>query len=367
VGFIMLKKIKRYLFNIGFIMLIPLGGAYGLIIRLRNFLYDSRIWKAYGDTQPVAIISVGNLIVGGTGKTPCIEYLLRLLQTNFYTVVISRGYKRKTQGYRIANALDNAQTIGDEPYQLYKKFVTEDGKAQVVVSEDRAKAIQKLLADYAHTEVVLLDDGFQHRRVKRNLNILLTSFHKPFFKDYLLPVGRLREPRQAASRADIILVTKCPELLTPAIQADFKQHISLYCNVPAPPIFFTRIRYGTPQSLLPSHINNFSQHIVLVTGIADPTPLVEYVRRTYQLVHHIAFKDHHLFTPTDIKKIVSIFNQVTYKKKCILTTEKDSVRLIDPSLAPILGQIPVFLLPISIEFIEGERAFTQLIWNSIKK
>ncbi|MHB9148074.1 MAG: tetraacyldisaccharide 4'-kinase [Candidatus Amoebophilus sp.] len=361
------KKLKRRLLIIGLNLITPLGWLYGLIMRLRNFLYNSGVKKVYEYTHPITIISIGNLTVGGTGKTPCIEYLLRLLQENFYTVVVSRGYKRKTHGYRIASILDNARTIGDEPYQLYKKFVTKDANTQVVVSEDRAKAIQRLITNYPYTEVILLDDGFQHRRVKRKLNLLLTSFHKPFFRDYILPVGRLREPRQAASRANIILVTKCPEVLTYGMQEDFKQHINLYCKTPTPPIFFTRIQYGTPKSLHPSHADNFSKYIVLVTGIADPSPLVEYVCKTYQLVYHIAFKDHHQFTQTDVRKIVSIFNQVTYKKKCILTTEKDSMRLIDPNVSSILRQIPVFSLPMSMEFIEGEQAFTKLIWDSIKK
>lgn len=348
-------------------MLTPFAWMYGVIIWFRNSLYTYEMQKVHGYNEAIPIISVGNLTVGGTGKTPCIEYLIRLLQEKLYIVVLSRGYKRRTHGYRIASIVDNAQTIGDESYQLYKKFVIKDSKVQVAVSEDRAKAVQKLLFDYSHTNAILLDDGFQHRRVDRKLNILLTSFNKPFFRDHLLPAGRLREHRQAASRADIILVTKCPTLLTHDIQEYFRKHITKYCkNHKEPPIFFTRIRYGTPKSLHASHIGSFSEHIVLVTGIADPDPLVQHVSETYQLVHHIAFKDHHQFTQTDIRKIVSIFHQVTYKKKCILTTEKDSMRLMDSNLSPILRQIPVFLLPMSMEFIEEEKAFIQLIWDSIR-
>jgi tetraacyldisaccharide 4'-kinase len=364
----MLKKVKKYLSIIGFVMLIPAAWIYGLAIWFINFSYIYGIRRIYRYNKIIPIISVGNLRVGGTGKTPCIEYLLHLLEENFHTVVISRGYKRKVHGYRIASIVDNAQTIGDEPYQLYKKFATKDSKIQVVVSEDRAKAVQKLLSDYPNTNIILLDDGFQHRRLDRKLNILLSSFHEPFFEDFLLPAGRLREHRQAATRADVIIVTKCPPLLTHGRKESIREHIAKYCTKSkAPAIFFTSIRYGTPKSLYASYIGDFAEHIVLVTGIADPGPLVQYIGKTYQLIHHIAFKDHHSFTQKDLKKIVSIFNQVTYKKKCILTTEKDSMRLMESSLAFIVRKIPIFFLPISMEFIEGEEAFTQLIWNSIKR
>lgn len=361
----MLYFFKKYLDNIIFAILLPFGWFYGIIIWIRNLLYDYGIKTRY--IYNTKVISVGNIRVGGTGKTPCIEYLVGLLQHQFYIMLVSRGYKRATRGFRIADKLDTARTIGDEPYQLYKKFAIQEPKIQVIVGENRAKAIKTALEKNSLTEVILLDDGFQHRQVDRQLNILLTSFHQPFFKDYLLPIGRLREPRRAATRADIIIVTKCPANLSNQSRKYFVEQIKKYINCKDIPILFTYIDYGNPINLWTLEPTSICQeHIMLLTGIADPVPMVEYVHNHYQLVKHIRFGDHHRFNFNDIEKIVSAFHQITYEKKCILTTEKDSMRLMEPDIAPLLKQLPIFWLPISMCFMEGEDNFKQLIFDCIK-
>ena len=347
------------------LILVPFSWLYGAIIWTRNSLYNHGIKKRYVFTKKV--ISIGNIRVGGTGKTPFIEYLVGFLQQNFSIAVISRGYKRNTSGYRVAHSLDNALTIGDEPYQLYKKFAVTRCTTKIVVAENKLKAAEQILIKYANTNILLLDDGFQYRKIQPQLNIILTSFHKPFFRDFLLPLGRLREPRKAAKRADIIIVTKCPSILTDTIRNYFKKNLIAYCNNKKTPIFFTTIKYASPKSLWSNNKTKFSKNIILLTGIADAEPLIQYINKNYKLIKHIAFKDHHIFTQRDIKNIVSSFHKSNYKNKCILTTEKDSGRILQSNLIPILQQLPVFLLPMSIEFIDEEELFSKVILDCVNK
>lgn len=347
-------------------LLSPWGWLYNMIMQVRNFLYDRGIQKIYA--FDIVVINVGNLTIGGTGKTPCIEYLVRLLKDQLRIAVLSRGYKRTTQGFRVANMYDTALTIGDEPFQLYSKFAAR-GRVEVVVAEDRVQGINKLLDIAPDTQVILLDDGFQHRSVKPTLNILLTDFHRPFFADYVLPTGKLREPRQAAHRADVVVVTKCLDPMPQAVRQYFQYHIKKYLRKqPPPPIFFTRIRYGSPTPVWKEQSKPFARHILLVTGIADPTPLVRYVAQRYQLIRHMTFKDHHAFTIQDIRKILLAFDRMEYEEKCLLTTEKDSVRLLCTSLQAMLQHIPIFYLPIAMEFVVGEAVeFNQLILDTIQQ
>lgn len=337
-----------------------------MIMQVRNFLYDRGIQKTY--TFDIVVIGVGNLSVGGTGKTPCIEYLVRLLKDRLHIAVLSRGYKRTTQGFRVANMHDTALTIGDEPFQLYSKFAVSD-RVEIIVAEDRVQGINKLLDIAPGTEVILLDDGFQHRSVKPTLNILLTDFHRPFFADYVLPTGRLREPRQAAHRADVVVVTKCLDPMPQAMRQYFQYRIRKYLRKQTPPpIFFTRIRYGSPTPVCKEQSKPFARHILLVTGIADPNPLVRYAAQRYQLIRHMAFKDHHTFTIRDIRKILLAFDRMEYEEKCLLTTEKDSARLLQAPWQAMLQYIPIFYLPIAMEFVEGEGVvFNQLILDTIQQ
>lgn len=354
------KNIRAIVLSI----LAPWSWLYGLVIYIRNWLYDYRFKKIYAFNN-TPIISIGNLTMGGTGKTPCIEYLLRLLQPHFYTAVVSRGYQRKTTDDRIATSVDTAWTLGDEPCQLYKKFATPGQRTQIMVGKDRAQAINKLLVLYPATEVILLDDGFQHRRVHRNLNVLLTTFQSPFFTDHPLPRGSLREQRHAAQRADVVLVTKCPSL-TIDIRSYFKEQIIHYTGREVP-VCFTSIDYGSPVSLGTSQPFTEDTAVMLLTGIAAAKPLVQYVSESYHLIQHLSFPDHHRFSKHDIRKFVTAFHQVPHEKKCILTTEKDSVRLMHPILAPIIKEVPIFVLPIQMVFVEGEKEFNQLIFDCINR
>jgi tetraacyldisaccharide 4'-kinase len=331
-------------------------------VQVRNLLYKLNIKKTHAFATPV--ISVGNLSLGGTGKTPCVAYLVHLLQRKAPIIVLSRGYKRKTRGFRIAQPHDTALTIGDEPFQLYRHFSSQKN-VKIAVSEDRAQGITQLLAIFPNTQAILLDDGFQHRKVKPSLNILLTEFGNPFFTDYVVPAGRLREPRKAAQRADVIMVTKCPDVLPEATKHIFKQRIYPYCRDEKVPIFFTHISYHIPRPLWPTQQPVFSKNILLITGIANPQPLVHYVSQHYNLIQHTAFRDHHIFTNQDVKNILATFEAVPYQAKCILTTEKDSVRFRQPALQSWLQGVPIFYLPISMELLEDEKKFKHLIFEHI--
>jgi tetraacyldisaccharide 4'-kinase len=358
----MVKNTKSFVAKLSSVLLLPGSWLYSLIVQIRNLLYNLNIKKTHTFATP--IISLGNLSLGGTGKTPCIAYLIPLLQRQEPIIVLSRGYKRTTRGFKIAQPPDTALTIGDEPFQIYRQFASQEN-VKVAVSEDRAQGITQLLNIFPHTQVILLDDGFQHRKVKPSLNILLTEFGNPFFTDYVVPAGRLREPRGAAQRADVILVTKCPELLSAATKHTFKQHIYSYCQDKKIPIFFTRIRYHTPTPIWPTQQPAFSKNILLITGIANPTPLVHYVSQHYNLIQHVAFRDHHIFTNQDIQDILVTFDALSYPEKCILTTEKDSVRFRQSTLEAWLPAIPIFYLPMSMEWLEDEKKFKRLIFESI--
>jgi tetraacyldisaccharide 4'-kinase len=361
----MLAALKKYSYGLMLSILAPWSWLYGLIIYIRNLLYDYGYKKSY-TFHTTTIISIGNLAMGGTGKTPCIEYLLQLLQAHFDTAVVSRGYQRTTTTPRIATPVDNAWTLGDEPYQIYQKFAVQGQHIHIAVGANRVNAIHQLLATYPKTEVILLDDGFQHRRVHRDLNILLTTFQQPFFADHLLPMGRLREYRQAAQRANVILVTKCPDEPTMDTRSYFQEHMMRYTGRKVP-IFFTSITYGSPVSLGTTQPFTGDESLILLTGIADTAPLVQYVSKHYAIIQHLSFPDHHWFTKHDMQRIRATFHQAPYKKRCILTTEKDSVRLMHPALAPIMKDVPIFVLPMWMSFAgkQEEKEFSQLIFEYI--
>lgn len=358
----MLNTIKKYTITLFLSLCIPLSWLYSLIIQVRNLLYNYSIQKTYIFDRP--IISVGNLTIGGTGKTPCIEYLIHLLKQQCSIIVLSRGYKRTTTGFILASKHDTACSIGDEPYQLYKKFAN-NAPVKIAVSEDRPKAINQLLSLFPGKQAILLDDAFQQRRIKPHLNILLTDFYRPFFRDHVLPAGKLREPKQEAKRADVIMVTKCPEKLSKATQQYFKHHINKYSGHKTIPIFFARINYQQPIPLFPVQQTGFSKNILLITGIANPQPLVNHIKAHYQLMQHLAFRDHHIFTPKDIAKISTVFHGLGAHNKCVLTSEKDSVRLMQPSLQALLKHIPIFYLPISMELIQEKQVFDRLMFDVI--
>jgi len=323
------------------IILFPFAVVYALITEIRNFLYDKKILKSTSFDIP--IINVGNLSVGGTGKTPQIEYLIRLLQKEYKIAVISRGYKRKSKGFILADDTATPEKIGDEPYQIFKKFKP----VTVAVAENRTEAIRKVL-DKISPDVILLDDAYQHRKVKAGLNILLTPFNRPFYKDFILPAGNLRECRYRANRADLVIVTKIPNTLNLDEKLSFNQAVNRYVNAP---VFFSKINYDTQVyskqgTLKLEKLREFS--VLLVTGIANPKPLYAFLSEKNINFESLKFGDHHHFSLDDIKQIKKSFEKMQNQKKIILTTEKDYVRLqkhFDKDL---------FYLPIQTNVIENE-------------
>lgn len=333
-------------------LLFPFSVVFDVITRVRNRLYDT-------GAKPIAkfdipVIGVGNLSVGGTGKSPMIEYLIRLLSPEFKVATLSRGYGRKTRGIRIAKVGDNAATIGDEPLQFYSKF---RDKAVVAVGEERALAIPYILQECPDRNVILMDDAFQHRRVQPSFQILLTDHNNLFVKDYLLPAGRLRESRIGAARANVIVVTKCPALLSDDEMIKIESSIRKYTKRA---VFFTKICYGTALPVTPLAPYKVEK-VILVSGLANPAPLEDYIRRHYQVIQHFAFADHHMYSQKDMNDIC----QVALKAGAVvLTTEKDVVKMD----AEVFRSASVALLymPIEIEFLKNGKDFDEMLLNAVR-
>lgn len=335
------------------VLLFPLALLYGLIIKFRNYLYDKNIIQSTSFNFPV--IAVGNLSVGGTGKSPMVEYLLRLLSPRFKTATLSRGYKRKTRGYVLANGKTTAIDIGDEPMQFHLKYP----QVAVAVGEERAIAIPQILFDRPDTEVIILDDAFQHRAVKAGLNILLTESNKLFCRDYLLPVGSLRDSRSSYRRADIIVATKCDpgmdEVAKDEIIAEIKplqhQHV-----------FFSAIHYGEPYHIITreKRVLDKQTSVLLVCGIANPRPLKKFILETASYCETLYYRDHYIFRIDDLRQIVKKLEHMEGKEKMIIVTEKDAVRLV--KFDNMLKDIPLFVLPIQTGFLfDGAAEFDQLV------
>ena len=336
---------------------------YQSVTAFRNFLFDHRIWVYKPTKFDIYTISVGNLTVGGTGKTPMIEYLIHLLKSKYKIATISRGYGRKTKGIIMADDTSTPETIGDEPAQFYRKFAPQ---VHVMVGEQRSVAIPRLLSQHPETQVILLDDAYQHRWVLPHLNILLTDYNRLFFKDYVLPMGLLRESRNGANRADVIVITKCPEEL------DYKKEyiklkLSNYITKPKVPLFFTNLKYGAPIPIYnPALFFDSEADILLFCGIANPKPLLEYLESNFNLVKTEAFADHYSYKLKDIDQIIAIFSSMGNNKKCMLTTEKDMVKLVGNQFEEKLKGFPVFYVPIEVNFMENENAFRKLILKGLK-
>ena len=298
----------------------PLAVVYHLITVIRNKMYDFGIFKSVRFRVP--IIGVGNLSVGGSGKSPMVMYLAKLLSNNFRMGILSRGYGRKTKGYYIVNYESNYQMVGDEAMQLFQRF---KNKFAIAVCEDRVKGAKKIIADM-DLELLVLDDSYQHRAIKPGFNILLTDYNEPYFNDFLLPAGDLRESRNGSKRADIIMVTKCPKDLT---QEQEQNYIAKIKPRYGQKVFFSSIQYDEN---LQSKYGQISIEkladceVLLITGIANPTPLVEELSQYTQNVKHLKFRDHHSFSQEDIKKIADEYKKMG-ENKLILTTEKDYARL----------------------------------------
>ena len=350
------------------VLLLPFSWLYGIVIRLRNLLYDTGILHSF--YFPLPVISVGNLTTGGTGKTPHIEYLVRLLKDKTKVATLSRGYGRKTKGFILVSNPSTSAMIGDEPMQYHHKFPD----IVVAVGEDRVTAIENLLHIEYKPQVILLDDAFQHRAVKPGLNILLMEFDSVYKRNYMLPSGTLREPKSGMKRADIIIITKSPDILLPI---ERNRILSKFDLLPHQQIFFSYYKYGEfvrlnqRDSTMQFATNYYFEKrfsILLVAGIARPSGLLDYLRRKTDKLETLLFPDHHQYTSNDVRVIRETFNKIAGTNKIIVTTEKDAMRLISPELEEELGHLPLFYLPIQVAFHQpDEEKFNQLVLNYVRE
>ncbi len=337
--------------------LYPFSVLYDGVTRLRNHLYDLELKKSCSFT-PV-LINVGNLAVGGTGKTPMVEYLTHLLKEEVVLATLSRGYGRKTRGFRLAGEGDSASSLGDEPYQLYHQWKEE---VKVAVGEQRAAAIPEILFEHPEVEVILLDDAYQHRAVTADCNILLTTWQRPFFRDHVLPAGRLREARKGAERAHLVVVTKCPAKPGAEEKEYYRQQIARYAGADTP-VFFSTLAYSAPHALLSGQETAFPESVILVSGLAKADLLEEEVRKHTEVVKHFRYGDHHRYTVEEMGEIVAL---AASRPGCgLLTSSKDAVKWVEEPLKGLLEQVPVFVLPVRHQFMEEEDAFKKLILKTI--
>lgn len=336
-----MKTLRRIL---GF----PIALVWDFITSIRNLFFDTNIFTSQKFDIP--IIGVGNLVMGGTGKTPHIEYLIRTFAPHYLPAVMSRGYKRKTQGYIFASTQSTVKQIGDEPlqYKIKHPYIP------VAVSESRVLGIPQLLMDAPNTDIILLDDIFQHRAIEPHKMILLTDYNSPYSKDMLFPSGNLREAKRGSKRADTIIVTKCPQNLSKekankiAKQLNVKQHQTLY---------FSSFEYGEPYNFFNPNdrFHNQDAEIVIATGIAKPEYLKAYINSKYKKAFMIDFGDHHLFTERDIYDIQKLYNNLGDATKTIFITEKDAVKFLPFSkLIHSLG-LPVYVQPIQVKILFNEQ------------
>jgi tetraacyldisaccharide 4'-kinase len=340
------------------LLLWPFSVLYGLIIVFRNLLYESGFLKSASFDIPV--IAVGNLSVGGTAKTPHIEYLIRLLAPYYRIAVLSRGYKRKSRGYRLIHPDDSAHLAGDEPILIKRKYPF----VEVCVAENRMLAIPQLLAERPQVQLILLDDAFQHRSVKPSLSMLLTTYAHPYFSDFLLPAGRLREFPTADTRADFIVITKCPIDLSATDRNHFSEKIKPSEHQK---IFYSHLNYGAVYNLMnPSEkkILNKNTDVYMFCGIASTDELENYLQTTvrhYWLRH---FPDHYYYDRYDLENIADAYNNIESDNKILLTTEKDAARLSDNRQWFIQKKLSIFALPVEVVFFEDDKiTFEQEILN----
>jgi tetraacyldisaccharide 4'-kinase len=340
------------------IILFPLSLLYFIIIWVRNRLYDKGIIRSAAFNLP--LICVGNLAVGGTGKSPMVEYLVRLLKDEFKIATLSRGYKRKTKGYALANDRSTALEIGDEPMQFHSKFPD----VPVAIGEQRLVAIPQLLHDHPETQAIILDDAFQHRAVKAGLNIILTDYSNLFTRDWFLPAGDLRDQRSSHQRAQIIVVTKCKPSLGEEERTAIAAEINLLDHQQ---LFFTTMQYGYPYHIISKNTHPVTEEteVLLVTGIANPLPLKKMLHDTAHTYYQMAYNDHHIFTIDDLNDIKKRFTAIQVPQKMILTTEKDAVRLI--KFEQELKDLPLYVIPIEPAFLFNDAGrYNSIIQNFIR-
>ena len=336
--------------------LYPLSFLYGAGVALRNKLFDWGYLRSKSFDVPV--ICIGNIAVGGTGKTPHTEYLIKLLHREYQVAVLSRGYKRRTKGYILSTPESNVRSIGDEPFQIKSKFPD----IRVAVDEDRCHGIEQLCTlDNPPVEVVLLDDAFQHRYVKAGFNILLTDYHRLFCDDALLPAGRLRESIQGKNRAQIVIVTKCPPDIKPIDFNIIAKRLNLF---PYQMLFFSSFRYGNLQPVFPEVAGKAEQklsslqtdtQVLLLTGIASPVTIIQELERYTSHIDLLSFDDHHHFNQHDMQLIKQRFDKLKGEQRLIITTEKDATRLVHHPILDAELKRHIYALPIEVEILQNQQ------------
>lgn len=335
---------------LAYILLKPVSVIYGFAMAVRNAMFEKGILKQRSFDIPV--ITVGNISMGGSGKTPHTEYIIEHLDSEYRIGMLSRGYKRRTKGFVPATENSHVEDIGDEPYQIYKKF--RDKGVQVAVCEKRVEGIEKMREIDPSLEMIVLDDAFQHRYVKPRLAVVLMEYNRPAYRDHMLPFGRLREPMSALNRADIIVVTKCPDTMNPLQRRVMAQDLNLF---PYQKLLFSRYKYLMPRAVFSQGAPQLdlalltpTDTILSVTGVANPRPFVRQLRNYKAKVKIKRFSDHHNFTQSDLESIQEKFNAMKGNNKYILTTEKDAMRLMNNPYFPHSLRKYIYYLPIRVTF-----------------
>ncbi len=349
------------------LLLYPISKLYGMGMAVRNKMFEYGMLKQ--EEFDIPVIVVGNLAMGGTGKTPHVEYIVESLLGKYNIGVLSRGYKRATSGFVLASPQSRPEDIGDESYQIYRKFGPD---ITVAVCEKRAEGIRMMREINPDLNMIILDDAFQHRYVKPSVSVILTEYNRPVFNDNLLPYGRLRESARALNRADMVVVTKCPIDMKPMHYRIFEENLNLF---PFQKLYFSRYNYGHLVPIFPEEATEIpalaSQRsdtsLLVVTGVANPKPFVRYLRRHKAKVKLKRFADHHNFSSSDMDEICRQYDELSSSEKYIVTTEKDAVRILNNPYFPHRLKKNIFYVPIKVEFIErGDAEFTSGIEKTIR-
>lgn len=349
------------------LLLYPISKIYGIVVAVRNKMFDYGVLKQQEFDIPIVV--VGNLAMGGTGKTPHVEYIVESLLGKYNIGVLSRGYRRATKGFVLASPQSRPEDIGDESYQIYRKFGPD---ITVAVCEKRAEGIRMMREINPDLNMIILDDAFQHRYVKPSVSIILTEYNRPVFNDKILPYGRLRESVRSLNRADIVVVTKCPADMKPMHYRLFEENLKLF---PFQKLYFSRYNYGHMVPIFPDEVSDIpaldnrqsDTSVLVITGVANPKPFLRYLRRHKIKAKLKRFTDHHNFTASDMEEISRLFDEIQAKNKFIVTTEKDAVRILNNPYFPHRLKKSIFYVPIKVEFIDrGEAEFTAGIEKTIR-
>lgn len=346
-------------------ILFPFSILYGMIITVRNFLFNIHILTSKEFSIP--ILCIGNITVGGTGKTPMVEYLIRVLKKDFQIGILSRGYKRKSKGFRLVETNSKVEEVGDEPLQIKQKFP----EITVAVEKKRPEGVKLVLQHNKDIKAMLLDDAFQHRYIKAGVNIVILDYTRPVYKDYLLPYGNLREHRHELRRANMVIVNKTPEHFKPIEKRILIKELNLMAYQF---LFFTRLKYGKLKPVYPraakqvdlEHMRSLKSSIILLTGIGNPEPLKNKLKEITSDMHMMTFPDHHAYSMQDIEDVLEKFQAINSSHKSIITTEKDAVRLRE---LPIEKEYKKYFLylPVELEFLEGkEKLFNSMMFDYVK-